>query len=482
MKKISIISMFILLTGFLVAQNEVDALRYSQNFMQGTARSSGMGGAFGALGGNFSAISINPAGIGVYRKSEFVLTPGFSYNVSTAKMGGQSFEDFDYDFNFNNIGVVGTFLTGAKSGWISTNIGFGYNRINTFDMNSAMRLDESSNSIVDEWLNDAQLYGFDNMPTASYLAYKTDLIYQENETAPFTSDFEGADYSQRQSTSLATTGSVGEYIFSGGANYNNMVFLGGSFSINAVNYKEKRIHKENDLEDDIEYFNSLVYTKSLETRGAGYNFKFGAIVKPSQWLRLGGAIHFPTFYKLNDKYSDKLDVSLTFDNDSPVQEGGEFDYEIITPFKAIASAAVVIDKFAILSFDYEFMDYTKARLRNGGEHGYYYDFEYENENIQRVYTAAHNLRGGIEMRFGPLSLRGGYSLFTSPYKTGGLNEDTDYSIVSGGFGINSNDFYIDFAYSHRINSENYVLYHTPQTIANIDYARNQAMVTLGFRF
>lgn len=475
--------MFILLTGFLAAQNEVDALRYSQNFLQGTARSSSMGGAFGALGGDFSAVSINPAGIAVFRKSELVLTPGFSYNVSKATLGDNSYEDFDYDFNFNNIGIVGTFNTGAKSGWISTNIGFGYNRINTFNMNTAMKHDEATTSIVDEWLNDANLYGYDNMPTASYLAYQTDLIYEEIDGSDiWLNDFTGVNYMQRQSTSLTTTGSVGEYIFSGGANYNNMVYLGGSFSINSVNYNEKRIHKENDLNDEIEYFNSLVYTKSLETRGAGYSFKFGAIVKPVQWIRLGGAIHFPTFYNLQDKYSDKLDVSLTFNNESPVQEGGEFDYELISPFKAIASAAFVLDKFALLSFDYEFIDYTTARLRNGGERGAFYDFEYENENIQTVYTAAHNLRGGLELRFGPMSLRGGYAYYASPYKSGQLNEDTDYSVMSGGFGINNNDFYIDFAYSHRINSEYYVLYQVPQKVANLDYARNQAMITLGFRF
>ena len=39
----------------LRAQNETDALRYSQNFFGGTARSTAMGGAFGALGGDFAS-------------------------------------------------------------------------------------------------------------------------------------------------------------------------------------------------------------------------------------------------------------------------------------------------------------------------------------------------------------------------------------------------------------------------------------------
>ncbi|MEA3446625.1 MAG: hypothetical protein U9R19_18060, partial [Bacteroidota bacterium] len=254
MKKISIILVSILISGFLFAQNEVDALRYSQTFTKGTARFTSMGGAFGALGGTFSAISINPAGIGVYRKSEFSLTPGFSYNVSNSKLGDNSFEDFGYDFNFNNIGIVGTFNTGAKSGWISTNIGFGYNRLNTFDMNVGIKRNESPNSIVDQWVNDAN-NGWAS--TGSSLAGKADLIYQKTATDPWMSDFEGSDYGQRQSISITSSGSLGEYIFSGGANYNNMVYLGGSFSINTVNYKEKKIHKEIDEIDNIEYLNSF---------------------------------------------------------------------------------------------------------------------------------------------------------------------------------------------------------------------------------
>lgn len=41
-----------------------------------------MGGAFGALGGDISGIAINPAGIGVYQKSEIVTCNGAEYKVT----------------------------------------------------------------------------------------------------------------------------------------------------------------------------------------------------------------------------------------------------------------------------------------------------------------------------------------------------------------------------------------------------------------
>ena len=56
----------------LRAQNETDALRYSQNFFGGTARSTAMGGAFGALGGDFSSASLLPAGIRMEEKGTSV--------------------------------------------------------------------------------------------------------------------------------------------------------------------------------------------------------------------------------------------------------------------------------------------------------------------------------------------------------------------------------------------------------------------------
>ena len=486
MKKISILSIFVLLTAWASAQNQEDALRYSQSFLQGTARTSSMGNAFGALGGNFTAISINPAGIGVYRTSEFMVTGGFDHNISESSFVDHKYEDFEYDFNFNNIGIVGTFKTGAKSGWISTNIGFGYNRINSFEMNTLVKNPNASGSIVDSWANEANAYGSEALPFLSGMAYSAGLLIHDTINNMYVSDFTGTDYGHNQSLSITTSGYVGEYTFSGGANYDNLLYLGGSFSVNTLRYKEKRIFKESDPDNLIGVFNALNYTETLETRGTGFNFKVGAIVKPIQWLRLGGAIHFPTFYDLDDEYSDVIDADLDLDGESfdNQRSSGEFDYELVTPFKAIASAAFVIQKMAILSLDYEFVDYTKARLRDGGKGSYYYDFEYENQNIQDIYTATQNVRAGLEMRFGALSLRGGYAFFGSPYSSGQLNEDANYSTISGGFGINSNQYYIDFALSHITNTSKYVLYHygDDSPSADLDIAKNQASVTVGFRF
>ena len=53
------------------AQNEMQALRYSQYNPFGTARYAAQGGAIGALGSDLSSVFVNPAGLGFYRSSEF---------------------------------------------------------------------------------------------------------------------------------------------------------------------------------------------------------------------------------------------------------------------------------------------------------------------------------------------------------------------------------------------------------------------------
>lgn len=80
MKKLYILSALLFLSGLLRAQGYDDILRFSRFTTTGTARSAAMGGAFGALGGDLSTLSTNPAGIGVFRKSEAAFTPLLNFN------------------------------------------------------------------------------------------------------------------------------------------------------------------------------------------------------------------------------------------------------------------------------------------------------------------------------------------------------------------------------------------------------------------
>ena len=106
MKKI--IFLFIALLGvcFVYGQDITDAVRYSNDEVKGTARFRAMGGAFGALGGDLSAVNINPASSAVFTQSRASFTTGFNSISNNSEYFGSSLSDTDSNINFYQGGGV----------------------------------------------------------------------------------------------------------------------------------------------------------------------------------------------------------------------------------------------------------------------------------------------------------------------------------------------------------------------------------------
>src|SRR5690554_3737757 len=104
------------------AQSTEEALRLSLNRPAGTARNMALSGAMGALGGDYSSLLTNPAGIAVYRSSEFTFTPSLHLNNSSTEFYGLGSNDDRIGVPFQQIAFVGTFkpVREAESGLIST--------------------------------------------------------------------------------------------------------------------------------------------------------------------------------------------------------------------------------------------------------------------------------------------------------------------------------------------------------------------------
>ncbi|MFM6925775.1 MAG: hypothetical protein ACKOU7_09770, partial [Ferruginibacter sp.] len=94
------------ISTIIYAQVPEDAIRYSFYPQSGTARNMAVGGVMGSLGGDINATFVNPAGLGFYKTSEFVITPGFFLNNNKAK-----FRDTDTKSNRNSVGF-------GTSGWV----------------------------------------------------------------------------------------------------------------------------------------------------------------------------------------------------------------------------------------------------------------------------------------------------------------------------------------------------------------------------
>ncbi len=156
MKRLVFLISIVVFYTTLQGQYVTDALRYSQNFPAITTRSMGMGGAFTSLGGDFSSTYNNPAGLGLYRKSEFQFTPVLNYAKTDADYLGQNSEDIRYHFNVGSLGYVGTYNTNKDKGLVSASFATGYIRRNTFNSNTSIRGRNPDNSLADYFMINAE--------------------------------------------------------------------------------------------------------------------------------------------------------------------------------------------------------------------------------------------------------------------------------------------------------------------------------------
>ena len=153
-----------------------------------------------------------------------------------------------------------------------------------------------------------------------------------------------------------------------------------------------------------------------------------------------------------------------------------YDYSLTTPFRAIGSVAFIFGKFGLLSADYEFVDYSGARLRASD-----YDFYNENNAISNKYRSTGNLRIGTEWKYAQFSFRGGYGIEGDPYKNG-VNSSVGHS-YSLGLGLREKTYFLDLAYTHSKRAEDYYIYDP----SYVDASRNNilsdnVLLTFGVRF
>jgi len=483
MKKI--VSLHIFLLAFcasIVAQNDIDAMRYSQITFGGTARFASMAGSMGALGGDISTLSFNPAGIGVFRKTEFSMSPSVFSQTTTSDYLNTVSKDYKLNFNFGNIGLVASIPLNDKnnqSGWEYVNFGISYNRTNNFHNRIYTEAYNKNSSLLDTYVAAANGHpdsDFDQFTTG--LAWNTYLI---NPDSSGTNIYNHVikHYGELQRKSVLTKGAMYETALSFGGNYKSKLFIGGTIGFVRTRYIEESLYEELDEKDSIAGFKSFGLSQNLTTTGKGVNLKIGMIYKPTDWVRVGFAAHTPSSVTMKDEYSSSMKSDL--DNGIRYEEKsqqGLFDYTIITPYRLIGSIGFVINKIALINAEYEHVDYSMAQLYSRPN-----VFTEVNSTIRRKYTNTENIRLGAEVRLDPIAIRAGYALYGSPFKMGD-NRDANRTSYTFGIGFRNNNFFLDFAYVFTTYKEVGYLY-DPQiagTPYKNTYTNSSFMTTLGVRF
>ena len=466
------------------AQNEDDALRYSYTKFGGTARSVGMAGAFGALGSDFSSATINPAGMGLYRKSEFTFSPSIASASTKSNYMGQSNNDNRYQFNISNFGMVFAGTKESKANkWKGLSMSLGYNRMANFSNRAIIEGNNNSSSLTDVYLAEAKGISPENLPAfGTNLAWSTYLIDTLQGGAGYYSSMP-SNINKTQRKTIEKRGGMGETIISAAGNYNNKLFIGGTIGFQKIRYWEESKYSESPVTDTFDIKGYSV-TNYLNTDGSGVNFKFGMIYMPADFVRIGASIHSPTFFSLHDSYSTGM--STAFNDGTTITVGadangggdvGNFDYRFVSPFRAVGSLGFVIGQYGLISADYEYVDYREARFRASGS-----SFTDQNNTIRDKYTATGNLRVGTEIKLTPFSIRLGYAMYGSPLKDKSVMNNQQY--FTGGFGYRQDGFFADISYMRSAFNEKYYLYNSNfnPTPSSNSITTGTVVATVGVKF
>ena len=470
----------ILLLGVTVlgmAQNDIDAFRFSQSDYEGTARFMGAGGAFSSVGAEFSALNVNPAAIGVFKKNEISFTPlVISIYNDNGLYNGHNSRTSNVKYSLANAG--GAFRIGfnQENGWKSVNLGFGYNRL--YDYNNTYRIEGQSknSSMMDTYLADIQgknLSSFSDNELLAWNTYMIDTTSVRHYFSPF------ANKSLHQKLLVESSGANDEMDFSVGANYNDQLFIGATIGVPIINYNEKTRYTEED-ETGTNYISSFGITENLRVRTTGVNLKLGIIYQPAEFVRVGAAFHTPSYFgRVRSTYTRTMTSYYPDGNNSGTFENNHaFNYTLTTPLRAIGSVAFLIKKRAFVSAEYEFTGMGMSRMSSNE-----YSFDEENQAIQDKYGACHTVRIGGEVYVtNSFLLRAGYNFKSSAYHKS-VNNNNAMHTASAGFGFRTKYFFCDFAYVFKTKNENLWFYDSDFVDpASLKTNTHRVVATIGCKF
>jgi hypothetical protein len=456
-------------------QSISDGLNYSSNSYQGTARFNSMSGAFGALGGDLSAIAINPAGSAVFNNGHFSISFGSDNKANQASVLNAS-NNFDKNnLTLNQIGGIITFENLEKDkNWSKISLGISYNQtknnfnefsiynisnsnsIDSYFLNNAdgLRLDQISafegESITEAYIDIGNAYGFSHQQ--AFLGYESFIIEPveyTNENSSYYSNVQSGVFNQTyRSISRGYNGKLTANI---GLQYNDNLYFGLNLNSHFIDYDNYTILNEINENGESGQFriNGIYFENKLSSFGEGFSAQFGMISKISDVLRLGFTYDTPTWFTITEETTQYLETSMfdEFDQNSllitnPNAINIYEDYKIQMPSKITASGALVFKNFGLISFDYSRKDYSTMKFKPEND-SYFSEL---NQEINFILKEINTYRVGAEIISDRFSFRGGFMTEDSPYKSIDNNVDDSTNGFSLGIGYKLNQSTIDLSY------------------------------------
>lgn len=481
------------------AQYADDAFLFSGAKNSATARFNGLGGGHTAVGGDLTSLYGNPAGLGMFTKSEFSFTPSFNINNNETSFLGTNTTQSTSHINLNNMGIVFNSPVAKTSnltkGVLSFNFGIGYQKTNFFKNNLDFNGGITLNNGVGEYLADLA-YAENAKPNelqgeVALAAYDNFLINADSKDK--TLYYSNTSASTNQMFKLNSKGNQSNVDFALGLNVSNKLYLGTSFSLSSINYRTTNVLNEKGTTpiDNVIYNYNVNLSNYYDTQASGVNFKLGAIFKPVYEFRIGLALETPTWYAI--KNDAKQELRLLDNGNVNASDNYPFDYRVSTPLKLNGGLAYFFGKRGFISASINFVDYSSIKVKSSStaidtnEPSYVRTIQNSQNILSNNYKEAINYNIGAEFKLiDNLMIRAGYASRGNPYSNVKYSNFKSES-YSGGLGYKFGTYYIDGALvvnNSNVISEysNYTLGRNNEPFGSAKTTTTNISLTFGARF
>ncbi|MFV9550376.1 outer membrane protein transport protein [Algibacter sp. PT7-4] len=498
MKKLNLLFIGLLSMSTIYAQDISDAVRFSQSEIQGTARYRALSGAFGALGGDMSAVSANPAGSAVFSRSHASFTGSNVDLENTTNYFNGTTNTNTSNFDINQGGAAFVFSNrNNDSPWRKFTLGIAYDRTNNYNdvwnavgtntnnqsidlyfLNYANGVRLGDISLLDgEFIEDAyadigNVFGFGHQQ--AFLGYQAFVLEPDADDDENTTYFSNlVDGTFDHDYLYASTGYNGKISFNLAAQYNDNLYIGINLNSHFIDYQRTTsLQEDNDNGGNISFID---FDNNLSTTGNGFSFQLGGIMKLSSEFRVGLTYDSPTWYTIEEETTQYINSNQADSDISFISDVVNIypRYKLQTPAKITGSLAYVFAKQGLISFDYSKKNYGNTKFTPES------DYTNVNAGINDVLTDASTYRFGAEYKHEQFSFRGGYRFEESPYQDGiTVGDLTGFSL---GLGYNFGNTKLDVTYDKWERTDQTPLYN----VGLIDTAtinKENSNITLSLSF
>ena len=407
---LSLCSWFLFWGSTLRAQ---DVQRFSERQIIGTARYVGMGGAMTAIGGDPSAVLDNPAGLGLYRRSEVMLTLDETIDQTTQLESEDIYQRAR--LALPQVSAIWAWGNHSKQrGMIYNNFMFSIQRLANFNRNVVVEgagmgmvetICEKTNGLAEELLVDKP-WDDEKVGWLSILGYEGYLIdpIEDNLWTPAVEFTDGA-------LSVSETGSADQYTISWAGNISNQWYVGLTLNIPTITYSKQVSLQETNRINSAE-LKSMYYAS-----GVGVSGSIGLIYRPIQALRIGASFQTPTVMQLSVQTEGDIYSTIAGQKyEILTPSSGSINMELTAPLRTSFSVAGQIGNHALLAAQYDYAHSAEMEdvhtLRVGAEvqayrglfinAGYVYESSFMKEDP--IWMLGYNdIRTDMDYRYTPHS-------------------------------------------------------------------------------